>query len=59
MPRRGDFLLCKHCGQTCPKPYPGPVVNGAWVYVDDRVPYALCGPCHLAQTRRILGGRSA
>lgn len=60
MPRRGDVLLCRDCGQTCPKPYPGPVTNGDWVFVDDRpFPYALCGGCHLAQTRRILGRRSA
>lgn len=59
MPQRGDFLLCLHCGATSPKPYPAAVTRGEWIWVEASPPYCLCGGCHLAQTRRILGRRSA
>lgn len=57
MPRKGDGLMCRHCGVICLKSYPGPVTDGSWVWVTDRPEYALCGNCHRAQTERIVGSR--
>lgn len=59
MPRPGDIVACRDCGTVALQPYPRPVSRGDWVWVSADPDYQLCPGCHLARTRRILGGRSA